>query len=766
MKKRFLVFFILTSIIVGAVGGVVLSALHGLPSIDELKQYRSTTGTRIYADDDVLIGELKIDKGIFVPIDALPKHLLNAVIAVEDSRFWKHKGIDYIAILRAMIKDIIYVRLKEGGSTITQQLAKVVFLSPEKTIKRKVMEAFLALTIEKNLNKQEILELYLNKVYFGHGAYGVEMAARTYFDKSAKQLNLAESALIAGLSKAPATYSPYNNLSRAKDRQRTVLLRMEEEGMITAAEKEKASAQPLYLSGLKKGMEANNYFLEHVRKYLEAKYGEDTVYKTGLRVHTTLNRRMQSSAVVSLQQGLREVDKRRGWRGPVEHRSGVDFEKELQPRDLASPFADTPGDISTGLVLKVTDKEATIKTRGVIGRLEAQDALWAARVLDPKTDKVTTHRKFSLTKIMKPGDVVKVSVRSARKDKILLSLEQDPEIEGALIGMEPSTGFVRALVGGYDFSRSDFNRALYAKRQPGSSFKPVIYAAAMDSGYTPASIIDDEPVTYTGGAQGNWTPENFDRKHYGPTRLREALTFSRNVVTVKLADSIGIDTVINTAQRLGYSGELPRNLSIALGSFNSSPMEMAVAYSVFASGGTKASPVFIKYVMDAKGRVIESAASAPDQVLSPQTTFLVTSMLQDVVQFGTGWRARTLGIPVAGKTGTSNDYKDAWFVGYTSHLVTAVWVGFDSFRSLGSQETGGRVAAPIWTSFMSAAVLDAEPFLPPEGIVSYFIDPATGLLAEGGSGLREYFRDGTQPRDYAPHPVFWQMKDPAQINID
>ncbi len=767
VKAKFVILFILLSVLVGGVAGGYLAVARGIPSVSELKSYQATVGTRIYADDDVLIGELKIDKGIFVPIGNLPKHLVNAVVAVEDSRFWKHRGIDYFAILRALAKDIIYVRLKEGGSTITQQLAKVVFLSSEKTLKRKVMEAALAMKIEKSLNKQEILELYLNKVYFGHGAYGVEMAARTYFGKSAKQMNLAEAAVIAGLVKAPTTYSPYNNISRAKDRQLTVLGRMEEEGFITTKEKEAAAQQPLYLSSLKKGVEANSYFIEHIRKYLEAKYGEETVYRKGLRVYTTMNRRLQSAAVTAMQQGLREVDKRRGWRGPIEQRNDVDFERELKGRDLSATVVNGAGDIAAGLVLKVTAKETVIKIRGILGTLAAKDALWASRVLN-KQGSVKQLQNFGLNQILKPGDVVRVSIKSVQKQTVALSLEQDPEIEGALVAVEPYTGFVRAMVGGYDFTRSDFNRALHAKRQPGSAFKPVIYAAAMDNGFTPASLITDEPVTYTGGPRGEWSPENYDHKFYGPTRLREALTYSRNVVTVRLADALGIGKVIGFAQTLGFSEELPRNLSIALGSFSSTPIEMATVYNVFASNGMKTNPIFIKYITDSKGSIVESNEPAPEQTISPQTAFLITSMMEDVVRHGTGWRAKALGVPVAGKTGTSNDYMDAWFVGYTSNLVAAVWVGFDSLKTLGAQETGGKVAAPIWTAFMGSAAQDAGPFILPEGIVSYSIDPATGMLTRDEAGQREYFREGTEPRDYSQRKVAspWYTMDPSQLNAD
>jgi penicillin-binding protein 1A len=767
MKIKFVLIFTVLSLILGGIAGGYVALSKGMPSIDELKQFNASPGTIIYSDDDAMIGELKIGKGIFVPLDRIPKNMINAVVAVEDSRFWKHKGIDYIAIARAIVQDVIHVSLTEGGSTLTQQLAKVVFLSPEKTIKRKLMEASLAMKIEKNLSKREIIELYLNKVYFGHGAYGVEMASKVYFGKSVRQLNLAEASLIAGLVKAPSSYSPFNNLSKAKERQWIVLSRMEDEGFINKSEKEIAYNQPLYLASPKKGMEVNSYFTDYVRKYLEDKYGADTVYKSGLKVYTTLNRGMQTAAVDALQAGLKEVDKRRGWRGPLEHKTDIDIEKELKSKELSATVSVNPGDIYSGLVLKVTDKEAIVKTRGILGRLSIKDALWASRTLS-KEGPSKVIRNFGLTKILKSGDVVKVSIKNIRDKKVQLALEQEPEIEGALVAIEPYTGFVRAMVGGYDFTKSDFNRALLAERQPGSAFKPVIYAAAMDNGFTPASIIDDEPITYMGGPKGEWNPENYDHKFYGPTRLREALTYSRNVVTVKLVDSMGIDNLMNFAKTVGFEGDMPRNLSVSLGSFNVTPLEMATIYNVFASSGMKVRPLSIKYITDRKGRIVESNEPAPEQAISPQTSFLITSMMEDVVKYGTGWRARALGVPVAGKTGTTNDYKDAWFVGYTSGLVASVWVGFDGFKTLGPQETGASAASPIWVSFMSNAVREssADDFSPPEGIVSSMIDPKTGLLSRDDTGIREYFKEGTQPRQYSPLKSIWEIRDPSQFNFD
>ncbi len=766
MRFKSIIILIFLSIIIGALAGGYFAIEKGIPSIEELKQYRPTAGTKIYADDDVLVGELKVEKGIFVPLDKIPKHMINAVIAVEDSRFWRHGGIDYIAIARALFKDILYGELKEGGSTITQQLAKVVFLTPQKTLKRKLREAALAIKMEKNLDKREILELYLNRIYFGHGAYGVEMASRVYFGKSVKDITLSEAALLAGLIKAPLLYSPYNDLTRAKERQHIVLSKMEEEGYLNRSQEENALKQPIYLSSIRAGVEANNYFIDYIRKYLEDKYGPELVYREGLNVYTTLDRNAQLSAAKALQQGLRELDKRRGWRGPLEHRKDIDIKKEIKSKELVTTVVANPGDISSGLVLKVTEKEALIKTRGIIGKLSIKDAIWASKIIDSKKGKVKFLKDFTLTQILKPGDVVKVSIKTIKGRDIQLTLEQDPEVEGSVVAIEPNTGFIRALVGGYDFVKSEFNRAVNARRQPGSAFKPIIYAAAMDNGFTPASIIIDEPITYHGGSQGDWTPENYDHKFYGPTRLREALAYSRNVVTVKLVEAMGVNRVIDFARTLGLQGEMPKDLTISLGSMSVTPLELASCFNVFASGGMKVKPISIKYIIDSKGRVLESNEPETEEVISPQTAFLITSMMEDVVKYGTGWKAKALGMPVAGKTGTTNEYRDAWFVGYTTDLVSAVWVGFDDMRPLGPLETGARAASPIWVSFMKAAE-KGEPqefSTPEEGIVSCYIDPTTGLLSrDEATGIKEYFKKGTEPKQFAPSTSIWKIRE-DQIN--
>jgi len=752
-------------LLLGFSAGAYFAIAKGIPSLEELKKHHPSDGTKVYADDDALIGEFKVEKGIFIPLNKIPAHLKNAVVAVEDSRFWSHKGLDYIGIARALVTDVIHVSMKEGGSTITQQLAKIVFLSPEKTIERKLREAYLAVKLEKELSKNEILELYLNRVYFGHGAYGVEMASKIYFGKSVTSITLPESALLAGLIKAPTTYSPYNNLVKAKERQEIVLGRMEEVGYIKPSERAAASKQSLALSSIRLATEAYTYFLEYIRQALEQKYGVEMLYTGGLRVYTSLNKRAQIYAQRALQEGLREVDKRRGWRGPVGHKDDV---KTEEGNGQKASFSAAVGDISTGVVISVSAKDAIIRARGLHGKLALNDALWASAIINKGTGRIQTIKHFTLTDILHNGDIVWVRTKEISNKQVTFSLEQEPDLEGAVVAMDPENGFIRALVGGFSASKSEYNRAVYAKRQPGSAFKPIIYAAALENGYTPASVINDEPLTYQGGPAGSWSPENYDRKFYGPTRLREALAYSRNVVTVKLTEMVGIDKVIAFARKVGIESPMPRELSIALGSLSVSPLELATAYSVFANGTSRNDPIAIKYITDSKNRILESNQPDGVEAISPQTSFLITSMMEDVISYGTGTRAN-IGRPAAGKTGTSNDYKDAWFVGYTPELVACVWVGFDDMRrSLGHGEVGGRAAAPIWAHFMTNVLADDQPsaFAIPNGIIRLPIDPSTGLLVhDETSATYEYFKEGTQPTTYSKTPKKME-RTPSQGDLD
>jgi penicillin-binding protein 1A len=743
----------------GVLSGGYLALTTGIPHMNEIKGYIPVEGTTVYADDDTVIGEFRIEKGKYVKLSDVPENLIRAIVSVEDSRFWLHQGIDYIAIVRAIVQDIYAGRIKQGASTITQQLAKVVFLSPERTITRKLKEATLAFRLEKSLTKEEILEIYLNKIYFGHGAYGVEMAARAYFGKPVSEVSLAEAALICGLVKAPSRYSPYANLDKAKQRQYIVLKRMESEGYITAEQAAEAYEKPLYLSSAKYKKYTPNYFLEYVRKYLEDEYGVEMTYKGGMRVYTTLNRNVQVSAVNSLKDGLMNLDKRQGFRGPMGHKE-IDLEEELKGEGSFKKVVMKKGDLLTATVLKVSDTEALVKARDIVGKLFVKDAKWARKVIDSKGNVIKRYKNLKLANILKRGDIINVTVKNADGKEPVFKLEQEPLVQGAVVAIEPSTGYIRAIVGGYDFGKSEFNRAVFARRQAGSAFKPVIFAAAMDSGLTPASVIEDKPLRYESKQFGDWEPENYDEKYHGATRLRYALAHSMNIITVKLLEEVGVERVIKFARKLGVKGPFPHNLTLALGSMSISPLEITSAYAVFAQNGVRTDPIAIKYVIDRKGNVIENNQPKRVRAVDPRTAFLLTTMLEDVVKSGTGWRAKALKRPVAGKTGTTNDYRDAWFIGYTPELVSSVWVGFDNMKTLGKGETGSKAAAPIWVSFMKKALSEISPFdtasgekrpFPvPGGIVTAVIDPVTGLLATNETEkMVEFFKEGTVPTEYS-----------------
>lgn len=760
MKRIITKLFIFVVVIaLGVFSGAYVALTTGVPQIDEIKGYIPVDGTTVYADDDTVIGEFRIEKGEYVKIADIPENLIRAIVSVEDSRFWLHQGIDYIAIVRALVKDVYAGSIKQGASTITQQLAKVVFLSPERTIIRKLKEATLALRLEKNLTKEEILEIYLNKIYFGHGAYGVEMAARAYFGKPVSDVSLAEAALICGLVKAPSRYNPYANLDKAKQRQYIVLKRMEAEGYITAEQATESYEKPLYLSSSKYKKYTPNYFLEYIRKYLEDVYGVEMTYKGGMKVYTTLNRDMQLSAVNSLKEGLMNLDKRQGFRGPLGHKE-IDLKDEPNEKGSFKKVVIKKGDLLTATVIRVSDTEAVVRARDIVGKIFVKDAKWARKVIDPKGNVIKRYKELKFSKILKRGDIINVTVKNTDGKEPVFMLEQEPLVQGAVVAIEPSTGYIRAIVGGYDFGKSEFDRAVSSKRQAGSAFKPVIFSAALDQGFTPASIIVDEPLKYESEQFGDWEPENYDEKYHGATRLRTALAHSMNIITVKVLEEVGVKNVISFARKLGIKGTFPHNLTLALGSMSISPLEITSAYSVLAEKGVRRDPIAIKYIIDSKRNVIEHNQPKGVRAVDPRTAFLSTSMLEEVVKNGTGWRAKALKRPVAGKTGTTNDYRDAWFIGYTPELVSSVWVGFDNMRTLGKGETGSKAAAPIWVSFMKEALLEVspfdtssgekKPFQVPDGIVTAVIDPLTGLLATNETEkMVEFFIEGTVPTEYS-----------------
>ena len=740
------------------VAGVLTLALmfyilsFDLPTIEALKDYKPSEGTMILAQDGRVLGQIRIEKGVYVPLQRIPKSMVNALLATEDPRYYQHSGIDYRGIMRAALKDIISIRLKQGGSTITQQLTKVVFLSPERKLTRKIKEIILARRIEKELTKQEILELYLNKIYFGHGAYGVQMAAKTYFGKNIWEVNLAEAALLAGLPQSPTGYSPYSDIDLTKLRQMHVLHRMAEEGYINEAQAAQIYNQPLNLENLRSQEEPAPHVVDYVRKYVEKKYGTDKLYQGGLKVSTSIDLDLQRAAVSALRDGLRSLDKRQGFRGRVGY-------KELKANhvNLSSlRVMVKPGEGFNAQVLDVGDTFITVRGRGLLGAIAHDDMAWALVRLKKKENEPEFRKP---EEIVKPGDIIKVRFKDFDRKKQLASfiLDQTPLVEGAVVSIEPYTGYIRAMVGGYDFMEGGFNHAMEAKRQPGSSFKPFVYGAALENGFTPASILMDLPVIHEKSEfdKKGWKPENYDERFLGPMRLRTALALSRNAVTVGLLEKIGLDKAIDFARKAGITSHISYDYTTALGSSAVTPLELTSAYSTFASQGVRTDPILITSIADSRGEVLEAYEPQPVEAVNPTTAYLVDSLLKSVVEEGTGRGAKVLGKPVAGKTGTTNNYVDAWFVGFTPAIVTGVWVGYDNPKaSLGNKETGARAALPIWISVMANALAGkpAEDFIPPyDDVVTVKIDPETGFLAREGQAdaVTDVFRRGTEPTQYA-----------------
>ncbi len=614
-----------------------------LPGIDALKDYRPSIASRVYDDNNELIDEFFLEDRKIIKITEIPKIVSSAFIAAEDSRFYQHQGFDMQSISRAVLKNFEAGHIVQGASTITQQVAKMMYLSPEKKYMRKVKEAILAYKIDKYLTKDEILNLYLNQIYLGHGTYGIESAALGYFGKNAHSLTLPEAALLAGLPKAPTTYSPFLHYDKAKQRQIYVLTRMMEDGYISSAELKLAIASPLKMRPIKPKDKVAAYFVEHVRRYVQEKYGADVLYKEGLSIYTTLNLSAQRDARDAMEKGLAELE------GRENHETGL--------------------------------------------------------------------------------------------------------AQGALFSMDVKTGAIRAMVGGRDFNKSEFNRATQSRRQPGSAFKPLIYTAAFDKGMNPSTRFVDSPVVFEDLSKedGLWKPKNFDEKFLGPITMRTALVQSRNVVTIKILQDIGIDYAASYAINMGITSPLTRNLSLALGTSGVTLQELVRAYGVLANGGKKVTPYFIKKIIDRTGNIFEEAKVQSEQVIDPRIAFMTTYVMQDVVESGTGRRVKSIGRPIAGKTGTTNDVRDAWFLGFTPSVITGVWVGFDQEISLGKNEVGGRAAAPIWLYFMEKFLHNApvETFPTPEGIVFVKVDAKTGARVkstEKGT-IYESFLENAQPSE-------------------
>ena len=749
-------------------GGFVLATLAvmagyayvapSLPGTASLREVTLEVPLRVRDRNGALIAEYGEKRREPLTFDQIPTTLRQAFLAAEDDRFYEHPGVDYQGIVRAVGQLILTGERRQGGSTITMQLARNIFLTPERTYVRKLKEVFLALQMERDLDKDEILTLYLNKIYLGNRAYGVGAAAKVYYGKAIGELELPQWAMIAGLPKAPSRYNPIADPERAKVRRNYVLRRMHDLGQIDEPSMLAAQAAPVTARLHSAAIEvAAPYAAEMVRAELFERYGE-AAYSDGFEVITTLDGRLQNAALAALRAGLVDYDRRHGWRGP-EHRSATGA-PDTAALDALLANAPRVGDLLPALVTSVDPTGATLKTLdGQQVELGVAAFQWARPYVD--ADHIGTQPK-SPGEVVAAGDLVRVA-RS--DDETGWVLAQVPKVEGALVSSDADTGAIQAIVGGYDFFRSKFNRADHALRQAGTGFKPILYSAALDHGYTPASIINDAPITIRDAAlEGVWRPENYGHKFKGPTRLREALAQSRNLVSIRLLQAVGVAPVIEQADRFGLdTARLPHNLSLALGSGEVTPLDLNGAYAVFANGGFRVEPYLVEQinragvgVYRATPRVACRAGCTPDQpraarVLDARTHYLISSMLREVVQSGTARRARSLGRrDLAGKTGTSNDYRDAWFNGYVPGLITTVWIGFDDNAELGRGEAGGRAALPVWIDYMRVA-LNGRPerdFPEPPGIVNVRIDPDTGLAATAGQTgtIVEIFRSDQLPR--------------------
>lgn len=837
---------VVSTVLVGGVVTLVLAlllfwhTLSELPAMVSVADYKPLGVTKVLTKDNLLLSELFKERRYLVPFEKLPPLVVKAFVSAEDDQFFEHQGFNPVAMLRASLANFRAGHVVQGGSTITQQVAKSLFLSPDRNIARKVKELILARRIEKNLSKQQILYLYLNQIYLGQGAHGIQAASRVYFGKDVKDLALPELALFAGLPRAPSKYSPFANPQKAKERQIYVLRRMQETGAITRDEMTAAIAAPLKVFHNDVfETRPGAYLLEMVRRYLVQRYGEKAVLEDGLTVHLPVTLKNLKLARQTLMTGLREFDKRKGYRGATRK---IVNEEEYQKfiaekRDEAIrrrvPYAllmpdgrlgieETlaaagvksekeillSGETYEGVVTAVDDKALEAKVHlGVMElRLPMEKMSWAFKaqpaVKDPNEEKLPP-APTKPSEVVTAGDVVLVRVASTKKPpepgkkqgeiELLAELEQEPEVQGALYSYEARTGTILGLEGGANFVKSEFNRAIQAQRQPGSAFKPIIFSAAVEKGYTPATVIVDSPLIYA-DTTGKWKPSNYDEKFHGDTLFRQALIHSRNIPTIKIVQDIQVSRLIEHARRLGITGHLAEDLSISLGSGTLTLQELTHAYGLFPRLGHRVTPTFVSKVVDRDGRVLEEnlpqplldaqmlklppvnvdpvlvdgstpqespeapqkfrlpsmpPVNDPDWVLDPRVAYVMTHLMKEVVEYGTGQRAKGAAKAVAGKTGTTNDFLDAWFVGFSPHIVTGVWVGYDELRTLGQNETGARAALPIWTSFMTE-VSKSYPetdFVVPSGIKFLSIDSRTGNPTSSAAPFArtEAFIEGTEP---------------------
>jgi penicillin-binding protein 1A len=681
-----LAFLLLCSIALGAAAGLLFVYESDLPEIRALETYRPNVVTEIYADDGQLVGSFALQRRILMTWEQTPKVLYNAVTAIEDQHFEDHWGVDFPRIAGAAYRNILKHRKAEGASTITMQLAGNLFLDrSDRSFRRKIQEMLLALQIERRYTKPQIFTMYANQVYLAHGNYGFASAAQFYFGKSVTDLNLPQAALLAGMIRGPI-YSPLGDPARALARRNLVLYRMMEEGKITPAEEEAARKTPLGLHLQYPRNDLAPYFFEDIRKYLESTYGTEAVHERGLRVYTTLNVQMQKAANQAIRDGLHTYDRRHGWRGKLPNiiRDNLGKLDTYEDEDWRHPI--DKGSYVTGLVLAVDDKSATVKIGTYRAILSPSDLVW------------TGYKKPS--EILTVGDLIQVSIQELRETTARIQLEQQPAPQAAMIAIENATGEIKAMVGGYSFEDSKFNRATQAFRQVGSSFKPYVYSTAVERGASPFDTIVDAPFSVSSGGQV-YSPHNYDEKFEGTITLRRALAGSRNVPAVKLAAKVGINAVVDMARRFGITSPLPPYLPLALGAADLRLIEHVSAFTVFPNEGIRIDPHMIRRVTSYDGALLEEAHPEVHDVLAPDVAHTMTAMLEDVVQFGTGIKAKALGRPAGGKTGTTQDFTDAWFIGFTPQITAGVWVGFDDKQiSLGKRETGAQAALPIWLEFM------------------------------------------------------------------
>ncbi len=741
---------------------VVIHFSVGLPDYKQLADYRPLVTSRLYANDGSLMAEYANEKRSFVSIESIPPLVVNAFLSAEDKNFYEHSGIDFMGLARAMIinvKNIGTGRRPMGASTITQQVAKNFLLSSEQSIARKIKEALLARKIEQTYTKDHILELYLNEIYLGQGAYGVASAALNYFNKDLKDLTVAEAAYLAALPKAPNNYHPIRKKEQALTRRNWVISRMLDDGYISEDDAKMAvEADLIVVERPKNALRINGYYAEEVRRFIVDKYGEDAMYNGGLFIRTSLDPKLQTAAVNALQEGLLNYDKRHGWRGAIERVDltsnwRADFEKKEVP-------AYVPEDWLYAVVTNVSSKEADIHlSNGKSGKILLTTLKWARKALENARISLTPVEKVS--DVLKAGDVVFVSPKDEKEGTYLL--QQEPKAEGSLIALDPHTGRVLAMVGGFSFYRNQFNRGIQAMRQPGSSFKPFVYLAALDSGYTPSTLILDAPIVMRLPDGSVWKPKNYSKKFYGPTTLRIGLEKSRNLMTIRLAQSIGMRKVSSYARKFGIADDLQEVLSSALGAHETTLMKLTTAYGAFVNGGKKITPNLIDRIQDRDGNTIYKHDMRPcpncagelaspehkpeiiddrEQIQDPVSAYQMVNILTGVVERGTGRVAKAVRRTLGAKSGTSNDSFDAWFIGFSPDLVAGVWIGFDNPQTLGANDTGGVVAGPIFRDFMSEALKDKPdaPFRVPQGIRLVRVNPTTGVPQSTGNTIQEAFK--------------------------